>query len=169
LAHEERVFLTSHHNLRVSRPRHTLAVICIALIQTNYILCIAQAETNKTPTTAIPTEKRKTGRPKNPNTQKINEGAESFRNYVRRFRNSPITREGYVDWIRRFLQYCNECNKGIEVGDNPDLLLFDGNTKKIQSIIKNYIDHQYEVKHLSPKSVRSYFLAIKHFYESRSR
>jgi integrase len=116
-------------------------------------------------TTVIPAEKRKTGRPKNPNTLRINEDAESFRNFIRRFRNSPITKVGYADWLRRFMVYCNECQKGIGVGDNPDKLLFEGDGKKIQNIIKHFIDNQYD-KHLSPKSVHSYYLAIKHFYES---
>jgi integrase len=110
--------------------------------------------------------KRKVGRPNSPDTLRINENTESFRNYVRRFRNSPITRTGYVAWLRRFMVYCNEAGRGIEVGENTDLLLFNGDTKKIQDIIKRFIDNQYEVKRLSPKSVRSYYLAIKHFYES---
>jgi integrase len=110
--------------------------------------------------------KRKIGRPKNPDTLRINENVESFRNYVRRFRNSPITKVGYVNWLRRFMVYCNECKNGIEVGDDPDLLLFDGDAKKIQNIIRHFIDNQYEEKHLSPRSVRNYYLAIKHFYES---
>jgi integrase len=117
-------------------------------------------------TSDVQAAKRKIGRPKNPNTLIINESTESFRNYVRRFRNAPITKAGFVDWLRRFMVYCNECNKGIQVGDNPDLLLFDGDPKKIQTIIRHFIDNQYEDKHLSPKSVHNYYVAIKHFYES---
>jgi integrase len=44
-------------------------------------------------------------------------------------------------------------------------LLFD-DTRKIQNLIKNFLDHQYEVNHLTPKTVHCYYDAIKHFYQS---
>ena len=113
---------------------------------------------------------RERGRPKDPNTQQINENTESFRNFIRRFRNSPITKKDYTAWFRRFLDYCNlpETRSRIKVhiDDNPDLLLFNNDTKRIQNVIKSYIDYQYEVRKLSPVTVRGHYMAIKHFYES---
>ena len=38
--------------------------------------------------------------------------------------------------------------------------------KIIQNIIKGFIDYSYEVRHLSPATVRGHYMAIKHFYES---
>jgi hypothetical protein len=95
------------------------------------------------------------GKPKDPSTQQINENTESFRNFARRFRNSPVTKKDYTAWLRRFVYYCNL----------PDLLLFDINPKKIQTIIKNYIDYQYD-RGLSPITVRGHYVALKRFYES---
>jgi|SRR5215207_2532025 len=101
--------------------------------------------------------------------QQIDENTESFRNFVSKFRNSPITKQAYTDWLRRFMDYCNlpdvKTRIGIDIGDNTDLLLFDDN-RKIQNIIKRFIDYQYDVRGLSPVSVRGYYLAIKHFYQS---
>jgi hypothetical protein len=43
----------------------------------------------------------------NPNIQKIDENSESFRNFIRRFRNSPETKKAYAHWLRRFVEYSN--------------------------------------------------------------
>ena len=97
------------------------------------------ASTTKQPTNNKGKDKGK-GKPKDPNTQQINENTESYRNFARRFRNSPITKKDYTAWLRRFVSYCNlpEIRAKIkdEVNDNTDLLLFDNDTKKIQNIIK---------------------------------
>jgi hypothetical protein len=53
----------------------------------------------------------------------------------------------------------------VEVNDNTDLLLFDNNPKKIQTVIKGYVDYQYD-RGLSPITVRGHYMALKHFYES---
>jgi len=101
--------------------------------------------------------------------QKIDENTESFRNFIRRYRNSPITKVAYTDWLRRFVEYSTLPNirakTGVEIGDNTDLLLFD-DPRKIQNHIKQFIDYQYDVLHLSPKTVDSYYDAVKHFYQS---
>jgi integrase len=101
----------------------------------------------------------------------IDENAESFKNFVRRFRNSPVTKKDYVNSFRRFVHYCNlpetKARIKTEVGEpaNTDILLFEGDTKKIQNTIKHYIDYQYD-RGLSPVSMKSHYNAIKHFYES---
>lgn len=101
----------------------------------------------------------------------MDESTESFRNYVRRFRNSPQTKKTYTDWLRRFVWYSNlpevkaKLGLDVDIGDNTDLLLFD-DTRKIQNHIKQYLDYQYEVMHISPRSASSYYIAVKHFYES---
>ena len=109
-------------------------------------------------------------RPKDANIQTIDKNTESFRNFVRRFRNSPVTKKDYTAWLSRFMSYCNlpetRAKIKVEVNDNTDLLLFDNNSKIIQNIIKQYIDYSYEVRHLSPVTVRGHYMAIKHFYES---
>jgi integrase len=101
--------------------------------------------------------------------QKIDENKESFKNFIRRFRNSPVTRISYTHWFRRFVAFSNLLDVRerikIEVNDNPDLLLFE-DTRKIQNHIKNFLDYQYEVLHLSPKTVRGYYDAVRHFYQS---
>ena len=113
---------------------------------------------------------RRPGRPKDLNAQTINEDTESFRNFIRRYRNSPVTKKDYTDWLGRFMTYCNlpetRAKIKVEVNDNTDLLLFDNNPKTIQNIIKGFIDYSYEVRHLSPATVRGHYMAIKHFYES---
>jgi len=105
----------------------------------------------------------------NPNKQKINENSESFRNFIRRYRNSPASKEAYTDFLRRFVEYSNlpevKTKIGVDINDNTDLLLFE-DTRKIQHLIKNFIDYQYEVLHLTPRSVRNYYGAVKHFYQS---
>ena len=105
------------------------------------------------------------GRPKDSNAQQINKNSESFRNFIRRFRNSPKTK---LPIGLRFVAYCNLPNVRakikVDVGDNTDLLLFD-DSRKIQNIIKHFIDYQYEVKGLSP-ATKSYYVVVKHFYES---
>ena len=67
------------------------------------------------------------------------------------------------------MHYCNlpetRTKIGVEVGDNTDFLLFGNDNKKIQNIIKRYIDYQYD-RGLSPSTVRVHYNAIKHFYES---
>ena len=67
------------------------------------------------------------------------------------------------------MHYCNlpetRTKIGVEVGDNTDFLLFGNDNKKIQNIIKRFIDYQYD-KGLSPSTVRVHYNAIKHFYES---
>jgi hypothetical protein len=55
----------------------------------------------------------------------------------------------------------------MKIGDNPDLLLFDGNIKKIQNVIRDFFDYQYEVLGLSPKTVHAYYSALKIFYETK--
>jgi integrase len=101
--------------------------------------------------------------------QPINETTESFRNFIRRYRNSPATKRTYTDWFRRSVEYSNlpeiRAKIGVNVGDNTDLLLFD-DTRKIQNHIKYFIDYEYEVKHLTPKTVQGHYNAVKHFYES---
>ena len=105
----------------------------------------------------------------NPNKQRMDESSESFRNFIRRYRNSPASKESYTDFLRRFVEYSNlpevKAKIGLDVGDNTDLLLFDDN-RKIQNHIKNFIDYQYEVLQLTPRSVRNYYGAVKHFYQS---
>lgn len=105
----------------------------------------------------------------NPNKQKIDENIESFRNFVRRFRNSPITKEDYINWLRRYVEYSNlpqiRAKTGVDINDNTDLLIFD-DPRKIQYHIKQFIDYQYDVLHLSPNTVDKYYDAIKHFYQS---
>lgn len=54
---------------------------------------------------------------------------------------------------------------GVDVGDNTDLLRFE-DIRKIQNHVKQYLDYQYEVCHVSPHTARYYYIAIKHFYES---
>lgn len=101
--------------------------------------------------------------------QPIDETTESFRNFIRRFRNSPFTKVSYTHWLRQFIEYSNlpevKAKTGVDVGENTDLLLFE-DPRKIQNHIKHFIDYQYEVKHLSPKTVRGYYDSVKHFYES---
>ena len=115
---------------------------------------------------------RERGRPKHAYIQGINENTESFKNYLRKFRNSPNTKINYTNWLKRFIEYVNlpdvRVKAGIQsvVGDNTDLLLFDNDKRKIQNIIKYFIDYQYEVKGLSPATVHSHYMAVKHFYES---
>lgn len=103
----------------------------------------------------------------------VDHNTESFKNFVRRFRNSPVTKKHSVNCFRRFVHYCNlpetkaRILGKVDVGDpaNTDLLLFDGDTRKIQNVIKHYIDYQYD-RGLSPVSMKSHYNAIKHFYES---
>jgi hypothetical protein len=45
---------------------------------------------------------RERGRPKNTHVQDINENIESFKNYVRKFRNSPNTKINYG--LKRFVE-----------------------------------------------------------------
>lgn len=114
-------------------------------------------------------ENRKSGRRPNPDTQQINENTESFRNFIRRYRNSPVTKRDYTDFFRRFIHYCNlpetRTKIGVVVGDNTDFLLFNNDSKKIQNIIKKYIDYQYD-RGLSASTIKAHYNAIKHFYES---
>ena len=76
-------------------------------------------------------------------TQQINENTESFRNFIRKFRNSPVTKKDYTDFFKRFMHYCNlpetRTKIGVEVGNNTDFLLFGNDNKRIQNIIKSYI------------------------------
>ena len=105
----------------------------------------------------------------NSGTQQIDENTESFRNFIRKFRNSPVTKKDYTDFFKRFMHYCNlpetRTKIGVEVEDNTDFLLFGNDNKKIQNIIKRYIDYSYD-RGLSPSTVRVHYNAIKHFYES---
>src|SRR5215216_2894026 len=98
-------------------------------------------------------QKKKRGHPINPDTQKIDQSRESYMNFVRRFRNSPMTKKGYTDRLRNLMQYCNlpdvRAKIGVQVGDNSDLLLFDNDSRKIQNILKCYMDYQYS-RGLSP-------------------
>jgi integrase len=68
-----------------------------------------------------------------------------------------------------YVKYCNlpevKARIKVDIGNNTDLLLFDNDTRKIQTIIKQFIDDLYERK-LSPSTVRSYYLAVKQFYQS---
>lgn len=103
----------------------------------------------------------------------IDESTESFRNFVRRFRNSPISKTDYVNCFRRFIHYCNlpetkaRILGNVDIGElaNTDLLLLDGDTRRIQNLVKHYVDYQYD-RGISPVSMKSYYNAIKHFYES---
>jgi integrase len=111
-----------------------------------------------------------------PNKQPLNENTESFRNFIRRFRHSPHSKDAYTVWIRRFVKYCNSpdvrAKIGINVNDSTDLLLFEGynngekRTRKIENLVKNYLDYLYKVDHLSPKTVHTYYDAVKHFYQT---
>ena len=109
------------------------------------------------------------GKKLNSGTQQIDENTESFRNFIRKFRNSPVTKKDYTDFFKRFMHYCNlpetRTKIGVEVEDNTDFLLFGNDNKKIQNIIKRFIDYQYD-RGLSPSTVRVHYNAIKHFYES---
>src|SRR5919108_5317014 len=105
----------------------------------------------------------------NPNKQRMDESTESFRNYIRRYRNSPATKVDYIDWLRRYVYYSNlpqvRAKTKVDINDNTDLLIFD-DPRKIQNHIKQFIDYLYDVLHLSPKTVASYYDAVKHFYRS---
>jgi integrase len=95
----------------------------------------------------------------------INESTESFRNFISKFRNSPKTRQDFINWLKMYVRYCNEkINVNVSSG-NTDVLLFDNDTRKIQTIIKKFIDDLY-ARGLSPSTVRSYYLAVKQFYQS---
>ena len=67
------------------------------------------------------------------------------------------------------MHYCNlpetRTKIGVEVEDNTDFLFFGSDNKRIQNIIKSYIDYSYD-RGLSPSTVRVHYNAIKHFYES---
>lgn len=69
----------------------------------------------------------------------------------------------------RYVAYSNmpqgRAKVKIDVGDNTDLLLFD-DIHKIQRYVKKFLDYHYEVSHLSPKTLLSYFDAVKQFYKS---
>ena len=97
----------------------------------------------------------------------IDESTSSFRNFISKFRNSPKTRTDFINWLRIYVKFCNEIKERIkvDVGNNTDLLLFDNDTRKIQTIIKQFIDSLYD-NGLSPSTVRSYYLAVKQFYQS---
>jgi hypothetical protein len=83
--------------------------------------------------------------------QPLDETTQSFRNFIRRFRNSPYTKKSYTHWLRRFVEYCNReevvTRTGVLVGDNTDKLLFE-DTCKIENLVKEYLDYQAEVRHL---------------------
>ncbi|HKI07027.1 MAG TPA: site-specific integrase [Nitrososphaeraceae archaeon] len=100
---------------------------------------------------------------------KVDESTESFRNFISKFRNSPKTKQDFTTWLKMFVKYCNSdvgrARIKIEINDNTDLLLFDSDTRKIQTVIKQFIDHLYS-QNLSPSTVRSYYLAVKQFYQS---
>ncbi len=121
----------------------------------------------------LPTQARQQGAIRKGPTPRhdIDETTESFKNFVRRFRNSPVTKKDYVNSFRRFVHYCNlpetKATIKVDVGDpaNTDLLLFEGDTNKVQNTIKHYIDYQYD-RGLSPVTMKSHYNAIKHFYES---
>jgi integrase len=105
--------------------------------------------------------------------QQVNENTDSFMNFVAKFRNSPMTRIAYTEGLKRYLEYCNlpevRARLGILtdiINSNTDFLLFDNDAKKIQGIIKRFIDYLYNVRKLSPSSVRGYYMAVKHFYIS---
>jgi integrase len=59
---------------------------------------------------------------------------------------------------------------GIEVGDNTDLLLFESynngenRIRFIQNLVTNYLDHLIEVDKLTPKTMQTYYDAVKRFY-----
>jgi integrase len=99
----------------------------------------------------------------------IDESTDSFRNFISKFRNSPKTRTDFINWLRMYVKYCNrddvKARIKVDVGNNTDLLLFDSDTRKIQTIIKQFIDSLYD-NGLSPSTVRSYYLAVKQFYQS---
>jgi|SRR5215207_512415 integrase len=102
--------------------------------------------------------------------QPINEATDSFRNYIRRFRDSPYTKQAYTTWIRRFMEYSNReevvLRTGVLVGDNTDKLLFDRDSVKIESHVKSYFDYLDNTLHLAPKTRGSYFDGVKRFYKS---
>jgi integrase len=94
----------------------------------------------------------------------IDESTYTFRNFISKFRNSPKTRQDFVNWLKMYVRYCNEKLK-LNINGNTDVLLFDNDTRKIQTIIKAFIDSLYENK-LTPTTVRCYYLAVKQFYQS---
>jgi integrase len=100
---------------------------------------------------------------------RIDESTYTFRNFISKFRNSPKTRQDFVNWLRMYVKYCNredvKARIKVDVRNNTDLLLFDNDARKIQTIIKSFIDSLYD-NGLSPSTVRSYYLAVKQFYQS---
>jgi integrase len=110
-----------------------------------------------------------------PDKQPVNENTESFRNFIRRFKNSPHTKKSYTTSLRRFVKYCNSPDVrkkiGIEIGDNTDLLLFENyngdkedRARFIKNLITHYLDHLSEVEGIAPSTLHSYYEAVKHFY-----
>ena len=99
----------------------------------------------------------------------FDESTYSFKNFISKFRNSPKTKQDYSTWLKMYVKYCNHQDVRdrikVAVNGNTDLLLFDNDTRKIQTIIKQFIDHLYKDR-LSPSTVRCYYLAVKQFYQS---
>jgi integrase len=95
----------------------------------------------------------------------IDQRNESFRNFISKFRNSPKTRQDFINWLKVFVKYCDKKLK-INSNGNTDLLLFNNDTRKIQTVIKQFIDSLYDESKLSPSTVRCYYLAVKQFYQS---
>ena len=100
----------------------------------------------------------------------IDETTESFRNFIRRFKDSPNTKRAYTSWLGQFVGYSNRedvvTKTGAVVGDNTDKLLFDSNILKIENHVHHYFDYLDDVLHLAPKTRGSYFEAVKRFYKS---
>ena len=112
-----------------------------------------------------------------PNKQPIDETPESFRNFIRRFRNSPHTKKSYATSLRRFVKIVThptlEKKIGIEIGDNTDLLLFENyngdkedRARFIKNLITGYLDFLSEKEEIAPSTstFHSYYETVKHFY-----
>ena len=107
--------------------------------------------------------------------QPIDETTKSFRNFVRRFRDSSHTKKTYTTSLRRFVKYCNSPavrkRTGVDVGDSTDLLLFENyngdkedRARFIKNLITGYLDYLSELEGIAPGTLHTYYEAVKHFY-----
>lgn len=83
--------------------------------------------------------------------------SDAFRNFVIHIR-APDTRINYISRLGKFMAYC-----GVNNHDH-DALLFDNDTKKIQSLITDFLIHL-RAQDLAPRTIRGYAPAIRFFYE----
>jgi len=80
---------------------------------------------------------------------------ETYRNFVIHLVN-PVTRRNYIGRLKDFMQYCQT--------ENADQLLFNGDTKVIQSFVSHYLIHLRSTKGFAPFTVTYHAAAPKFFY-----